>query len=67
MVEQIDQLVRDDPKYRPLASRIAGLAFDSAPCYMSLRVGATAIGHGMPLPLRILAALLFFLSVRLRA
>ncbi len=64
MVEQIDQLVRDEPRYSPFASRISGLVFDSAPCYMSLRVGATAIGYGMPWPLRVLAALLFFLSVR---
>lgn len=64
VVEQIDQLVRDEPRHRPFASRIAGLVFDSAPCYMSLRVGATAIGYGMPWPLRVLAALLFFLSVR---
>lgn len=63
VVEQIDQLVKEDPRYRPFAARIAGLAFDSAPCYMSLRVGATAIGFGMPWPLQVLAALLFFVAV----
>lgn len=63
MVEQVDQLVKEDPRYRPFAARIAGLAFDSAPCYMSLRVGATAIGFGMPWPLRVLTALFFFVSV----
>ena len=61
----MDLLLCQDRRYRHLASRTAGIIFDSAPCYMSAAVGATAIGHGLALPLRLLATALFLLSLLL--
>lgn len=59
MLEQVDLLVRQDPRYRQLGGRTAGVVFDSAPCFMAWGVGAAALGHGLAWPLRALAALLF--------
>lgn len=65
MVEQLQALLAEDPRYQPMRPQFRGCVFDSAPCYMSPLVGATAVGHGMPAPLRLLAALAFLLSLLL--
>lgn len=65
MVEQLDCLLASEPRYSQMREQFRGCVFDSAPCYMSPLVGAAAIGHGMPAPLRLLAALAFLLSMLL--
>jgi hypothetical protein len=57
-LEQIDILLKQQ-RFQHLSSRITGVIFDSAPCYMHPTTGAEAIGIGRSLPVRILAALLF--------
>lgn len=64
MLEQVDQLLTHNPQYQQ-QHHVAGVVWDSAPCYMSPLVGATAIGHGMAWPLRVLGALAFLLSILL--
>lgn len=48
-----------------LRERVAGVIFDSAPCYMHGTVGAQALGEGRPLPLRALLAAVFLLVMAL--
>ena len=62
-LEQIELLVQGDPRYKQYRSRIAGVMFDSAPCYMHATVGAAAAGQGRSPLVRLLAAALFYLSV----
>lgn len=61
MLEHVDQLLQQEPRYAPLASRVAGCIFDSAPCYLHPLVGAAAMGQGRGLPARALATALFLL------
>ncbi len=61
MLEQVDQLLRREPRYAPLAGRMAGCIYDSAPCYLHPLVGAAAMGQGRSLPVRALATALFLL------
>ncbi|KAF6260960.1 hypothetical protein COO60DRAFT_1682550 [Scenedesmus sp. NREL 46B-D3] len=58
-LEQIDVLLQQQ-RFQHLRSRITGVIFDSAPCYMHPLTGAAAISIGRSLPVRLLAALLFF-------
>lgn len=48
-------------RYTHFKSRIQGVIFDSAPCYMHANTGATALGEGQPAVVRVLAAALFYL------
>lgn len=62
-LEQMDHLIRSDPRFASLADRAAGVVFDSAPCYLHALVGARALGEGRGPLLRALAFLLFLLVV----
>lgn len=42
---------------------VAGVIFDSAPCYMHFHVGARALGEGKSLPLKMILALVFTISM----
>uniref|UniRef100_A0A383WCI3 Transmembrane protein 53 n=1 Tax=Tetradesmus obliquus TaxID=3088 RepID=A0A383WCI3_TETOB len=63
-LEQVDALLQQQ-RFSHLSSRIAGVIFDSAPCYMHPTTGAEAIGIGCNLPVRVLAWLLFYALVLL--
>ena len=65
VLEQLQGLLQHDKQYQQYSSRVAGVVYDSAPCYMHLTAGATAIGHGRSLLVRMAAAALFFLSAAL--
>lgn len=61
MLEQADLLLRQEPRYAPLADRVAGCIYDSAPCYLHPLAGAAAMGQGRSPPVRALATALFLL------
>lgn len=49
----------------PPSPTVAGVIFDSAPCYMHLTTGIKALGEGRPLIVRVVLAFLFLISVAL--
>lgn len=60
-VEQVDWLLAHAPEFKHLRGRVAGVAYDSSPCYMHPTVGARALGEGKPLPVRVLTTAVFWL------
>ncbi|KAG7667563.1 putative Transmembrane protein 53-B [Nannochloris sp. 'desiccata'] len=52
-----------DSSPHPGLFNIAGVIFDSAPCYMHFHVGARALGEGKSLPLKMILAIAFAISM----
>ena len=50
-------------RYEPVKKALAGLIFDSAPCYMTPQTGRTALTEGLRFPFKQLLQALFMLTV----
>lgn len=50
-------------RYKPIKNALAGLIFDSAPCYMTPKTGSLALTSGLTFPLKQLLQALFLLTV----
>jgi Eukaryotic protein of unknown function (DUF829) len=72
ILEQIDFLLTAKNKKNnlmPLSRQesswfnVAGVIFDSAPCYMHFHIGARALGEGKSFPLKFILAIIFAFSM----
>ncbi|KAL3133622.1 hypothetical protein ABBQ32_008142 [Trebouxia sp. C0010 RCD-2024] len=59
--EQLLPLLQYDSRYQPIKDALAGLIFDSAPCYMTPGTGSQALTAGLAFPLKQLLQALFLM------